>query len=128
MKDIEFTAATLSDVGNKIFIFVPLQETINNNIKLNDYISTINHLVFFFQCFPKDIKSRKVEEFKTLRRKTKTLELYLILDYEGIMQGTDPENLQHIKEVFVKGCETFLKPLKEFKWEEFNNQIQNILK
>jgi len=128
MKDIEFTAATLSDVGNKIFIFVPLQETINNNIKLNDYISTINHLVFFFQCFPKDIKSRKVEEFKTLRRKTKTLELYLILDYERIMQGTDPENLQHIKEVFVKGCETFLKPLKEFKWEEFNNQIQNILK
>jgi len=128
MKDIEFTAATLSDVGNKIFIFVPLQETINNNIKLNDYISTINHLVFFFQCFPKDIKSRKVEEFKTLRRKTKTLELYLILDYERIMQGSDEENLQHIKEVFVKGCETFLKPLKEFKWEEFNNQIQNILK
>ena len=127
MKDIEFTAATLSDVGNKIFIFVPLQETINNNIKLNDYISTINHLVFFFQCFPKDIKSRKVEEFKTLRRKTKTLELYLILDYERIMQGTDPENLQHIKEVFLKGCETFLKPLKEFKYNEFETKIKEIL-
>jgi len=85
-------------------------------------------LIIIFQAFPKDYPARKVLEYKIQRRKTKTLELYLILDYERIMQGTDPENLQHIKEVFVKGCETFLKPLKEFKWEEFNNQIQNILK
>ncbi len=54
-----------------------------------------------------------------MRRKTKTLELYLVLDYERIMQGTEEENLQHIKEVFVTGSETFLKPLKGFDWNAF---------
>jgi len=84
-------------------------------------------LYFIFQCFENVKNGRKVEEFKTMRRKTQTLELYLILDYERIMQGSDEENLQHIKEVFVKGCETFLKPLKGFKWEEFECKVKELL-
>ncbi len=55
-----------------------------------------------------------------MRRKTKTLELYLVLDYNRIMQGTDEENLQHIKEVFLQGYATFLKEMKGFDWEGFN--------
>jgi len=43
------------------------------------------------------------------------------------MNGTDEENLLHIKEVFVKGCETFLKPMKGFRWEEFEEDLKEVL-
>ncbi len=43
------------------------------------------------------------------------------------MNGTDPENLNPIKEVFLKGCETFVKPLKDFKWEEFMEKLKLVL-
>ena len=126
MNTIKITDAYFAPAREKLDKISDLKKQVRN-IMLNEYTNQFDILFIIFQCFPKDIKSRKVEEFKTLRRKTKTLELYLILDYERIMQGTDPENLQHIKEVFVKGCETFLKPLKEFKYNEFETKIKELL-
>jgi len=127
MKQIEITLAQHATLEKRLFIVNNLSNLLNEFLMLSDFTKSFNTLFFIFQCFPKDIKSRKVVEFKIIRRKTKTLELYLILDYERIMQGTDSENLQHIKEVFLKGCETFLKPLKDFKWEEFNYEVQKII-
>ena len=127
MNEINFTAAYWHEIENQLATF----KSLNNLFKefdLSLYNNKAFNLLIIFQAYPKDFPAFKAKEYKIMRRKTKILELYLILDYERIMQGTDPENLQHIKEVFLKGCETFLKPLKEFKWEEFNNQIQTILK
>ncbi len=58
-----------------------------------------------------------------MRRKTRTLELYFVLDYERIMQGTDKENLQNIKDVFMEGCKTFLKEMKNFDWDSFEKEL-----
>jgi len=127
MRNFEITIATNEFANNKLDIVLNLRNKLNNSIKLSDFTSNIETLFIIFQCFPKDTKSRKVEEFKTMRRKTKTLELYLVLDYERIMQGTDEENLLHIKEVFLKGCETFLKPLKGFDWEGFEGKVKEVL-
>jgi len=127
MRNFEITVATNELANNKLDGILALRNDLNNNIKLVEKTSSFETLFIIFQCFPKDIKSRKVEEFKTLRRKTKTLELYLMLDYERIMQGSDQENLQHIKEVFVKGCETFLKPMRGFRWEEFESKVREAL-
>jgi len=55
------------------------------------------------------------------------LELYLVLDYEKIGAGTDIENLAHIKDVFLKGCEAFLKPLKGFNYDGFIANIHEKL-
>ncbi len=127
MKNIEITEAYYFPIAEKLNCISSIRDKIEDFI-INDYTNLFSNLFVIFQAYPKEFPAFKAKEYKIQRRKTKTLELYLILDYERIMQGTDPENLQHIKEVFLKGCETFLKPLKEFKWEEFNNQIQTILK
>jgi len=81
---------------------------------------------YYLQFFV-PLQSIETKQTKSLRRKTKTLELYLVLDYERVMNGSDPENLSHIKEVFVKGCETFLKPMKGFRWEEFESKINETI-
>ena len=123
---INITDAYFAPARDKLRILDNLRE-LTSNFNILNYSNQINELFFIFQCVPFDFKGHKVKEFKRLRRKTKTLELYLILDYERIMQGTDPENLQHIKEVFLKGCETFLKPLKEFKYNEFETKIKETI-
>jgi len=127
MKNIDFTTAQDKNVRNRIDVFIPVFDKYIGILNIKDFSNSLNGLYFVFQCFENIENGRRVIEFKTLRRKTKTLELYLMLDYERIMQGTDPENLQHIKEVFLKGCETFLKPLKEFKYNEFETKIKEIL-
>jgi len=123
MRTIDFTTAQDAEVGNKIDVFIPFFDKNIGIVSISDYSDSLNGLVFIFQCFQNVENGRKVEQFKTLRHKTKTLELYLILDYEKIMNVTDLENLGHIKDVFAKGCETFLKPLKDFKYNEFVEKI-----
>jgi len=125
IKSIKVTGAGDVNSSTRIINTGMLKSELEN-IDLTQFTNSLNTLFIIFQCFSLD-NPRKVEEFKTMRRKTKTLELYLILDYERIMQGSDQENLLHIKEVFVKGCETFLKPLKDFKWEEFETKINEML-
>jgi len=126
MKNIGFTAAYWHEIKEKIDVYNEL-ENILNSFDLCAFNQELFKLLIVFQCFPKDTKSRKVEEYKIQRRKTSTLELYLVLNYERIIQGSDEENLTYIKEVFLKGCETFLKPQKGFKWEGFEAKMKELL-
>ena len=125
MRQFEITLAQDATLEKKLFLVKELRNTLNSKLTLTDYTDKLDTLFIIFQCFPADIKSRKVETFKKMRRKTKTLELYLVLDYNRIMQGSDEENLQHIKEVFRQGCQTFLKDMKGFDWEAFSLVIND---
>jgi len=125
MKTIKFTSASWHEIGSKIDVVITFYQSFTN-FEITPFSENLNGIFVIFQAFPKTIQ-RKVLEYQIMRRKTKVLELYLILDYERIMQGSDQENLQHIKEVFVKGCETFLKPLKGFRWEEFEEKLKQVL-
>jgi len=126
MKEINFTAAYWHEIENKLVIFKALNNLLTK-FDLSRYNNDTFNLFIIFQAYPKNFPAFNAKEYKIMRRKTKTIELYLILDYERIMQGTDPENLLHIKEVFLKGCETFLKPLKDFKWNEFIQKINETI-
>ena len=126
MSRIKITEAYFAPIREKLYTTSLLKEIVRNII-IKDYTNLFDNLFIIFQAYPKDFPPFKAKEYKIMRRKTKVLELYLILDYERIMQGTDPENLLHIKEVFLKGCETFLKPLKDFKYNEFETKIKELL-
>ena len=124
MTKIKFTTSSTEEALKKINGFDTLNYLFGD---IEFEISTIQIVLFVFKAFPKDDNLHNQQDFKRLRRKTQSLEIYLILDYERIMQGSDEENLSHIKEVFVKGCETFLKPMKGFKWEEFEAKINGTI-
>jgi len=126
MRTLFFTAAYNKEIRDNISVYNNMN-LLFSNFSILEFTNSINEITVIFQSFNPDSKVMKPQERKTLRRKTKTLELYLVLDYERIMNGTDEENLNHIKEVFVKGCETFLKPMKGFRWEEFEEQLKQIL-
>ena len=118
MKNINITTASWHEIEHKINIVSQFEDSLYET-NIQKYTINFNALFVIFQSFPKDYPARKVETFKKMRRKTKTLELYLVLDYDKIMAGSDVENLEHIKEIFWKGCETFLKPMKGFDWNTF---------
>ena len=125
MQTINITAAASDDTADKLIHSGLLKHDIEQ-IDILNYTQAISELFIVFQCFPQD-NPRKVEQFKRLRRKTKILELYLVLDYERIINGTDEEILSYMKEVFIKGCETFLKPMKDFDWEGFYKEVMKRL-
>ena len=127
INQMKFTTASDTQSYSKIDIYQSLEDALSNILVSKHYSSDIR-LGVVFQCFPKNNTIHKGKSFKKMRRKTKTLELYLALDYERVMQGTDEENLSHIKDVFLKGCETFLKPMKGFKWNEFYEEVQKQMK
>ncbi len=123
MENIYFTTAHHQEIEHKLDVYEKLDL---KTISIAEF-SNLSKLVIIFQAFKPESKAMVAKERKTLRRKTKTLELYLVLDYERIINGTDEENLQHIKEVFLKGCETFLKPIKGFRWDEFEEKLKQVL-
>jgi len=126
MKNIKFTGAFWHEIKEKVNIYKELKKLLSS-FDLSPYNNDSFDLFIVFQAFPKDYPARKVEEFKIQRRKTNTVELYLVLNYERVMQSSYEENLTYIKDVFLKGCETFLKPLKGFKWEEFEAKMEEVL-
>jgi len=126
MKKIDFTTASWIDIDSKIKTVFVFAERFNG-FDISPFLSdSIHGLFFIFQAYPKDFAAFKVNEYTIHRRKTKVLEIYLILDYEKLMAGTDAENLQHVKEVFVHGCEKFLKLMKGFRYEEFWKEIDRV--
>ena len=126
MGTINLTASYWKEISEKIKVYKQVFNS-DSNLIIEKYTEKFENLLIIFQAFPKNYPARKIEEFKKMRRKTKTLELYLVLDYDKIMSGTDEENLAHIKDVFLKGCETFLKPLKGFDWEKFELKLKELL-
>lgn len=126
METILFSSAYWHEIKGKLSVYENLLE-VCKPIDFGSYSEKMEKLLIIFQCFPKDLKSRKVEEFQKMRRKTKTLELYLIADYNKILRRSDKENYEYIKEVFLKGCETFLKPIKGFDWEQFHIKLTELL-
>lgn len=118
MRNIKVTGAASGIVADKLINSGLLKFEIER-IDITNYTDKFSILFIIFQSFPPNYPARKVEEFKRMRRKTKTLELYLVLDYDKIRLGTDDENLEYIKEIFFKGCETFIKPMKGFDWNAF---------
>jgi len=123
---IKFTAACWHEIKSKLPDIYSLQ-ILFQNIELNRFNSKIDSLFIIFQVFPKDYPARTVKEYKSVKRKTNTLELYLVLDYDRIMQSPDSENMEYIKQVFLQGCETFLKPLKNFDYTGFMQQIKTCI-
>ncbi len=125
METIYFSTAHHEEIESKLNIYKCLK-SVFYNLDIKQFVNSLNEITIIFQAINPQ-SPRKVETFKKMRRKTKTLELYLVLDYERVMEGSDEENLAHIKDVFVQGCETFLKPMKGFDWDGFDAEVQKRL-
>ncbi len=126
MKSIDINTAYWHEIENKLAV-CDIVKTSFQEFSLLTPDKNMFDLLVILQAYPFNFQAFKAKQFKKMRRKTKTLELYLVLDYERIMQSSDEENLAHVKTVFMQGCEKFLKPMKGFDLETFNEEIQKKL-
>lgn len=126
MKTIDINAAFWHEIKNQISVYREIKALLID-FDFGKYNNNDFDLLIILQAFPTDYTARKVEEYKRMRRKTKTLELYLVLDYQTVKNNSDEENLQYMKDVFLKGCETFLKDMKGFEWEAFSENMKMVL-
>ena len=123
LRNFEITYAIEKDlqveqfaVGNK------LTELLNKQLKLNDYCETISSLFVIFQCFAPDNKYVQVKEQLKFKRKTKILELYLLLDYEQVKKANKEVMLKLLAESYKLGI-LLLSKHKGFNTEKFQKEV-----
>lgn len=126
MENFEISTASTEAVYPKLSIKNVLFEKLKG-IDFKQFTTAFERLYVVFQCFPPGTKSRKVEEYKVMRRNAPVLELYLVLDYEKVLQGTDNDNLAYMIDVLIKGCEKYLKSLNDFDWPAFETALRQRL-
>ncbi len=123
LRDFEITYAIENDlhveqftIGNK------LTELLNKKLNLQDYCKTITSLFVIFQCFAPDNKYVQVKELLKFKRKTKVIELYLLLDYEQVKKADKKAILQLLAEAYKLGI-SLLSKHKGFNTEKFQKEV-----
>ena len=106
-------------VGNK------LTGLLNRKLKLNDYCETVSSLFVIFQCFDPTNEYVQVKEQVKFKRKTKVIELYLLLDYDKVKQADKKAMLQILANAYIKGI-SLLTKRKGFDIELFYKDVSEL--
>jgi len=100
-------------------------DLLNEKLNLTDYTSTISSLCAIYQCIkPENLPYIQPKERVVFRRKTKLVEMYLVVDYLAIEKANESEALQLLINTFLAGIQTLLKR-KDFNWEKFYNDVKS---
>lgn len=128
LRDFEITYAIEKDLQVEQFaVGNELTDLLNKELQLKSYCDTITSLFVVFQCFDPENDYIKPKAYQKLRRKTKVIELYLLLDYNKIKQADKATTLQILAENYISGVSEVLKR-KDFNIIEFTDVVKRIFK
>lgn len=127
METQAFGITALSDtaVSKQINKVSELKSMINKKLSIKDYSSLLNRFVFVFVAINPDNQFQE-NNFQKYRRKTKTLEVGVNVDYEKLLHAKDDEVLPLLKQTYLNGIKNQIKH-KDFAAEKFYNDVENIL-
>ncbi len=127
MKYFEISAVLDVDVPHEKFDGkITLRNLLNENLLMPKYSTSINTLFIVFQVISPKNTARKVEEFSKYRKKTNTLELYLIVDYFSFLESNINEATCLLAETYLKGVDLFLCNRKDFDGKSFYEDVEEL--
>ena len=128
LRNFEITYAIEKDlhveqfaVGNK------LTGLLNRKLKLNDYCETVSSLFVIFQCFDPTNEYVQVKEQVKFKRKTKVIELYMLLDYTKVKKADKEAMLRMMAESYLAGIEKLIQR-KDFDVEKLQKDVSGLFK
>ena len=128
LRNFEITYAIEKDLHVEQFsVGNELTELLNEKLQLQDYCKTITGLIIIFQCFDPANKYIQVKEQVKFKRKTKVLELYLLLDYAKAKKANKEAMLQMLAETYLAGIDKLIQH-KDFDVEKFQEDIAELFK
>ena len=127
MRQFEFTTATKEEITSKLDVFKDFQSSFNENLKISDYSEIYTSIFMIYQCYPANYKYFNALDTKKIKRTTKVIEIYSILDYDKIQIADEKKIKSILAETYLNSIEKHLK-IKDFKHELFLKDIKNLLK
>ena len=102
---------------NHFLCLKQLETDFNNQFSIVNYTSKYKSLFVVVQCFSPENIYFVPQEKTIFRKKTNTLELYLILDYNQAILADE----SRLKSLFVQSISTSIQ--KNLKTNDFNNLL-----
>ncbi len=128
IRDFEISYAIEKDLHVEQFaVGNELAELLNEKLKLNDYCESISSLFVIFQCFDPANEYVQVKEQVKFKRKTKVLELYLLLDYSKVKKANKKTMLQLLASSYLAGIEKLIQR-KGFDTKTFIKDVRLVFK
>ena len=126
MKEFQFTSTSTNELTEKLSEFITLKNTLENDLNVKTYTSNIYSIFCIYQAFAPDDIYCNFPEKKVFRRKTKVMEIYLNLDYHRFVEASNEEAKIMMSELYLKGIEKYLIGRKDFKGEEFYDDVKKL--
>ncbi len=110
IQGFELTFALDTDLQTAQFaVSEKLIDAINLHVKLSDYCPELTKFVVVMQCFAPDNEFVKIKQRHSYKRKTKQLELYLILNHAAAKQADKPAMLKLLSDTYILGIRKVLR-------------------
>ncbi len=126
LNDFEITYAAEKDLSvHRFVVGNRLADLLNEKLKISDYSDTVTTLFVIYQCFAPDNEYIKTEAFLRYRRKTKVIELHLLMDYNKVKEATETEMKQMFIELYKSAIPKYLNR-KDFDAAKFSSDFKSI--
>jgi hypothetical protein len=126
LNNFEISFALDKDVDlNKFLVGKELENRLNENLILSNYTTKFSTLFMIFQCFEPENPYFNAKDYKVLRRKTQSLELYSLVDYNEANLAGEKKMKSLLCDTYLKSVETHLKG-KDFAFEQFIKDLTPI--
>jgi hypothetical protein len=126
LKKFEISFALDKDLDfNKFTAGKELEKLLNSNLILSNYTTKFSTLFMIFQCFEPENLYFQAKDYKVLRRKSKVLELYSLVDYNGAKSADDKVMKSLLCNTFLNSVEKHLNN-KDFAFDKFIKDLKSV--
>ncbi len=126
LHNFEISFALDKDIDlNKFLVGKQFEKLLNENLVLSNYTTKFSTLFMIFQCFEPENPYFNAKDYKVLRRKTKSMELYSLVDYKEALNADEKKMKSLLCDTYIKSIETHLNN-KDFAFEAFIKDLKPI--
>jgi hypothetical protein len=121
MEDIFVSSAVWYEIDDKID-FEPIQELLND-FELSTYSEEVTGINFFYLCWDEE-ESEDFQDELFYDEEEHHINIYRILPYESVLEATEEEMQELMKQSFLSSIELFTELEIAFDVERFKEDVE----
>ena len=119
------TATTNPQTTDKLINLQIVKTLLNENLNLLNYTNELSKILIVYFAIAPDYSLRE-NDYIRLKRKIKTLEIGINLNYSRLLQSSENETIELLAEAYLKGIKLFLLNRKDFDGKHFFSDVKHL--
>jgi len=126
LNNFEISFALDKDIDlYKFLVGKQFERLLNENLKLSDYTEKFSTLFMIFQCFDSENLYFYVKDYKVLRRKSHSMELYSLVSYNEAIHADEKRMKTILFNTYLASVESHLNT-KDFRLSIFLKDLKGL--